>query len=138
MKKIAALLVSFVIATVAVCIANFVLQIILIFTDIVTRLESSSAMVIVLWIVTGVFGTVFTLAVAEQLSGKQKDIFAQAGNAVLVISLLAIAFSVFFLNRGLFRRDPKDFSLLFSNGYVFISYFAGAAAMALILRKLDT
>lgn len=128
---------SFVIATVAVCIANFILQIILIFTDIVTRMESSSVMVIVLWVVTGVFGTVFTLGVAEQLAGKQKDIYAQAGNVVLLVSLLAIAFSLFFLSRGLFRRDPKEFSLLFSNGYVFISYFTGAAAMALIMRKLD-
>ncbi len=133
-----ALFLSFVIATVAVCIANFVLQIILIFTDIVTRMESSSVMVIVLWIVTGVFGTVFTLAVAEQLAGKQKDIYAKAGNAVLLLSLFAIAFAVFYLSRGHFRRDPKEFSLLFSNGYVFISYFSGAAAMALIMRKLDT
>ena len=138
MKKIAALFLSFIIATIVVCVANFLLQIVLIFTDIVTRLESSSAMVIVLWIVTGVFGAVFTIAAAEQLVGKHKEMYALAGNLVLVASLLAIAFAVFFLSRGLFRRDPKEFTLLFSNGYVFISYFAGAAAMALILRKLDT
>ena len=137
MKNIASCTLSFFIATVLVCIANFILQVILIFTDIMTRLNSSSAMVIVLWIVTGVFGAVFTIAAAEQLAGKQKEIYAQAGNVVLVVSLLAIAFAVFFLSRGLFRRDPKEFSLLFSNGYVFISYFSGAAAMALILRKLD-
>ncbi len=118
MKKTAAFIASFAIATVVVCIANFILQ-------------------IVLWIVTGVFGAVFTIGAAEQLAGKEREIDAQAGNVVLVVSLLAIAFAVFFLSRGLFRRDPKEFSLLFSNGYVFISYFAGAAAMSLILRKLD-
>lgn len=137
-KKTATLLLSFILATVVVCIANFVLQIILIFTDIVTRMSTSSVMVIVLWLVTGVFGAVFTVAGAEQLSGGKKDIYKQAGNLVLVASLLAIALAVFFLSRGHFRRDPKEFSLLFSNGYVFISYFTGAAGMSLILRKLDT
>lgn len=138
MKRYLLATLSFAIATVVVGIANFVLQLVLIFTDVVTRMESSSVMVIVLWIVTGVFAAVFAVAAAEQLIGKQKDIYAMTGNVVLAVSLLAIAFAVFFLSRGLFRRDPKEFSLLFSNGYVFISYFAGAAAMALIMRKLDT
>lgn len=137
MKKTAAFILSFAIATVAVCMANFLLQIVLIFTDIVTRMESSSAMVIVLWIVTGVFGAVFTIAAAEQLAGNQTEIYAQAGNAVLAISLIAIIVAVVLLSGGHFRRDPKEFSLLFSNGYVFLSYFTGAAIMALILRKLD-
>lgn len=128
---------AFVAGTIMVCIANFVLQIILIFTDIVTRMESSSLLVIVLWIVTGVFGALFTVGVAEQFIGKQPDLYARAGTTVLLLSVAAILFALFFLSRGLFRRDPKEFSLLFSNGYVFISYFSGAAGMSLLLRKMD-
>ncbi|MFZ9387023.1 MAG: hypothetical protein ACO25B_04015 [Chitinophagaceae bacterium] len=128
---------SFVLATVLVCIANFIIQILIIFADLVTRLESSSVMVIVLWIVTGVFGAVFCVGIGEHFVGLPADKYRQAGNTVLVVSLLAIAFAVFFLSRGLFRRDPKEFSLLLSNGYVFIAYFTGASGMALIMRNLD-
>ncbi len=128
---------AFVIGTVLACIGNFVLQIILLFTDIVTRMQSSSLMVIVLWVVTGVFGAFFTVGAAESMTGRRADLYKRAGNAVLIISLVAILFAIFYLNRGLFRRDPKEFSLLFSNGYVFIAYFAGAALTSLLLRKLD-
>jgi hypothetical protein len=39
--------------------------------------------------------------------------------------------------RGDFMLNPREFTLLMSNGYVWIAYFAGAGAMAAILRNLD-
>ena len=136
MKKNVGILLSFLLATLLVCIGNFVLQILLIFLDIATRLDSSSLMVIVLWIVTGVFATVFTKGIAELVAGADTT-YRQTSTIVLIIAVLAIAVAVTGLSRGLFRRSPEEFSLLFSNGWVFISYFAGAAGMALIMRKLD-
>ncbi|MFM2139291.1 MAG: hypothetical protein RJA57_1598 [Bacteroidota bacterium] len=128
---------SFVIATVIVCIANFVLQITLIFMDLVSRLDASSLMVIILWLVTGVFGAVFTQAVSEQVVGKDPHAFRNCSLAVLLVSLPAMLLAIGLLSQGLFKRDPQDFSLLFSNAYVFLAYFTGAAGMALVMRKLD-
>ena len=131
------LVLSFLIATVGVCIANFVIQVLLIFTDIVTRWESTSVSVIVLWIVTGVFGAVFGVAMGDQLTGKRPDIYKQTGNTILLVSLVAIAIAVYLLSQGHFKKNPKEFSLILSNGYVFLSYFVGSGGMSLILRNLD-
>lgn len=136
-KKIAWNLLSFALATVAVCIANFILQFVLIFVDIVSRMDSSSLMIIVLWLVTGVFGAVITVSLAEQFLGKGQFTYKLSGITVTVVSAIAIVAAILLFGKSYFNRSASDFSLLFSNGYVFISYFAGAGIMGLILKNLD-
>lgn len=137
-KNIIIIIFCFIVATTAVCIINYVLQIAFIFLDLVTRKSATSAYIIVLWIVTGVFGAVFTVSGADQFPGKGKISSGLTGNTILVVSLVAILFAIFMLSKGEFRHNPSEFSLLLSNGYVFISYFVGSGAMAAIARKLDS
>jgi hypothetical protein len=138
LKKNGYILLSFIITIVILCVVNYVFQIAVIFLDIISRrLNSSAAYVIVLWLVTGVFTTVFTEGVAEQLAGKEHSSYKNVGTVVLITSCLALVFSISLLLAGEFRHDPEEFSLLLSNGYVFTAFFAGTAAMALVFRKLD-
>jgi len=131
-------LLAFLVITIAVCIANYILQIIIIFMDIFSRrIAESSAYVIVLWLVTGVFASVFTMDLAEHLVKKENFTYKFSGNAILLVSVLAIIPAIVIMSRGDFMYDPKEFSLLFSNGFVWVSYFTGAGAMAAILRNLD-
>lgn len=136
-KRIFQAVLAFALGTFAVCIANFVLQFLLIFVDIISRKDASSAMIIVLWLVTGVFGAVFSISIAEQVTVKSGFTHKESGTVILVVSLLAIGLAAFSFDKGLFRRSASDFSLLFSNAWVFIAYFTGAGGMSLILRKLD-
>ncbi len=137
-KNIAWNVLAFLIITIGVCIANYILQIIIIFIDILSRrVAESSAYVIVLWLVTGVFGAVFTTGLAEQLVKKEAFTYRISGNTILITSVLAIIPAIVIMSRGEFMHDPKEFTLLFSNGYVWVAYFAGAGAMAAILRNLD-
>lgn len=137
LSRIFQIILAFALGTFAVCIANFVLQFLLIFVDIISRMDASSAMVIVLWLVTGVFGAVFSLSIAEQVTVKSGFTHKETGTVMLLISLLAIGLAIMFFDKGLFRRSASDFSLLFSNAWVFIAYFTGAGGMSLVLRKLD-
>jgi len=137
-KKIFITTLFFIGAVIAVGIANYVLQIAVIFLDVVTRLSSTSAFVIVLWVVTGVFGAVFTVSGAEHFLGKANFSYKFTGNTIIIISLLAIIFAIIMLSKGEFKGSPSEFSLLLSNGYVFLSFFAGSAGMAAILRNLDS
>ncbi|HRF19546.1 MAG TPA: hypothetical protein PK977_15330, partial [Chitinophagaceae bacterium] len=59
------------------------------------------------------------------------------GNTILVISILAIIPAIVIMSKGHFMHNPKEFTLLLSNGYVWVAYFAGAGGMAAILRNLD-
>lgn len=136
-KKILITISSFVAAIVMACIGNFILQVLVIFLDIVSRMSGSSAYVIVLWIVTGVFGAIFAVSIAEQFLGKNNFSHRFTGNVILTVSVLAILFAFILLSKGEFRQNPSEFSLLLSNGYVFLSFFAGSAAMAAILRNMD-
>ncbi len=136
-KKISIIILSFIGAIIGVSIANFLLQIAIIFLDVVTRFSSSSAYVIVLWIVTGVFAAVFAFGIAEHFVGKENFTHKFTGNTIIVVSLLAIAFAIIMLSNGEFKHNPSEFSLLLSNGYVFLSFFAGSAAMAAILKNVD-
>jgi len=136
-KKLMYTTLSFVISIIAVCIINYVLQIVVIFLDIVSRLSSSSAFIIVLWIVTGVFAAVFTVSGAEFLAGKKNFSYKLTGNTVLIISSCAIVFAIILLVNGEFYHNPSDFSLLLSNAYVFLSFFTGSAVMGAVLRNLD-
>ncbi|HRF19547.1 MAG TPA: hypothetical protein PK977_15335, partial [Chitinophagaceae bacterium] len=71
-KNIAWNTLAFILMTVAVCIVNYILQIIIIFMDVFSRrLEESVAYIIVLWLVTGIFGSVFTTGLAEHLVKKE-------------------------------------------------------------------
>lgn len=137
-KKIFITILCFIGAIIAVGIANYLLQIAFVFLDIITRLSSTSAYIIVLWIVTGVFGAVFAFSGAEYFLGKDNFSHKFTGNTIMVVSLIAIVFAVIMLSRGEFKGNPSEFSLLLSNGYVFLSFFAGSAAMAAILRNLDS
>ena len=136
-KKIVITILAFIVAIIAVSIVSYILQIAVIFLDIVSRLSSSSAFVIVLWIVTGVFGAVFAVSGAEQFLGKENFTHKLSGNTILIVSLLAITFAIVMLSKGEFKHNPSEFSLLLSNGYVFLSFFVGAGGMAAILRNLD-
>ncbi len=136
-KKIFYTLISFLVSIIFVCVANYLFQILVIFLDIVTRLSSSSAYIIVLWIVTGAFAAVFTISGVEYLIGKNHFSYKLTGNIILILSLLMISAATILLVNGHFKRNPSEFSLLLSNGYVFISFFSGAGIMAAILRNLD-
>jgi H+/Cl- antiporter ClcA len=119
------------------CVINFVAQIALIFLDIVSRMETSSALTIVLWIVTGVFGAIFTQATAELFLDKKEITYKLVNVPILGVSIVAISVAIIFMVQGEFMNDPSDFTLFFSNGFVFISYFLGTGGMALIAKKLD-
>jgi hypothetical protein len=137
-KNIAWNVLAFLMITVAVCIANYVLQILIIFMDIFSRrLEESVAYVIILWLVTGVFAAVFTIGLAEYFVKKENFTYKVSGNIILLVSLLAIIPVIMIMSRGDFMYNPKEFTLLLSNGYVWISYFVGAGTMAAVLRNLD-
>jgi membrane protein YdbS with pleckstrin-like domain len=101
------------------------------------RLEESVAYVIILWLVTGVFAAVFTIGLAEYFVKKENFTYKVSGNIILLVSLLAIIPVIMIMSRGDFMYNPKEFTLLLSNGYVWISYFVGAGTMAAVLRNLD-
>jgi hypothetical protein len=68
---------------------------------------------------------------------EKKDISYQLVHyPVLMVSTAAIVMALVLMFQGEFIADPSEFTLLFSNGFVFISYFFGAAAMSFIGRKL--
>lgn len=134
-KKYLFIVLSFAIAMTAMCVANFIFQIVFIFLDIISRKQSSSLFVLVLWIVTGVFATVFTTGIMEQLTSKEQTSYAETGKIVLIISVIAVVAAILFLSAGQFKKDAEEFSLIFSNGYVLISFFAGAGAMAVVMRN---
>lgn len=136
-KRILQTVIAFALGTFGVCIANFVIQFLLIFVDIISRQDASSAMVIVLWLVTGVFGAVFSVSFTEQMLGKEGFTHKESGTVIGVVSVICIGLAFLFFSQGFFKRNASDFSLLFSNAWVFISYFTGAGAMSLILRKMD-
>lgn len=79
-KKSLLAIVSFAIAMAAACVVNFLMQVAAIFLDVVTRLESSSAFIIALWFVTGVFTTVMTVGGMEGIAGKSHASFSFVGN----------------------------------------------------------
>lgn len=137
-KNIAWNVLAFAIVTIAVCIVNYILQIIIIFMDILSRrIAESSAYIIVLWLVTGIFAAVFTTGLAENLVKKENFTYRVTGNSIIVISVLAIIPAIILMSNGHFMHDPKEFTLLLSNGYVWVAYFVGAGGMSAILRNLD-
>ncbi len=127
---------AFLISTFVLCVLNFIAQIALIFIDIISRWESTSALTIVLWIVTGVFGAIFTESAAGLFINKNQISYRLIHTPVLFVSLAAILLAVFLMVQGEFIADPSEFTLLFSNGIVFISYFIGSAGFAFLARKL--
>lgn len=133
-RRILRVLLSFVLAMAAACVANFVLQIAMVFLDVLTRLESSSAAILVLWFVTGVFTTVFAVGDLDVPPGNGRF----GGTVVLVLSIAAIVVSIVLATNGCPGGDPLEFSLMFTNVWVVIAFFAGAGAMAFVLRLADT
>lgn len=137
-KLIAWNILAFVIMTVVIGIVNYILQIIVIFMDLFSRrLQESSLYVIVLWLVTGVFATVFAASLAEHLVKKENFTYKLTGNTLLLLCVVAVVPVIIIMINGDFMHDPKEFTLLLSNGFVWVSYFTGAGAMAAILRNLD-
>ncbi|MBS1507313.1 MAG: hypothetical protein JSS79_11765 [Bacteroidetes bacterium] len=137
MSKSLKLFLSFVITTVVMCVVNFIAQIALIFIDAVSRWESSSALTVVLWIVTGVFGAVFTGLTATLFLPEKEITYRNTYNVVAVVSVIAITAAVALMLNGDFIEDADDFTLFFSNGIVFVSYFIGSGGFALVGRNLD-
>lgn len=131
------ILLAFAITTFVMCVLNFIAQIVLIFMDAVSRWESSSALTIVLWLVTGVFGAVFTGLTATLFLTKNEITYRLTYNMVSITSAVAIALAVVLMVRGEFMADVDDFTLFFSNGFVFVSYFIGSGGFALVGRNLD-
>lgn len=114
----------------AMCVVNFVAQVAMIFVDLLTRLDSSSAAILALWFVTGVFHTVFTVGDLEQPPGNARF----RALVVLVLSVVAVAASIAAWSFGCPGGDPLEFSLMFTNVWVVIAHFTGAGAMAFVLR----
>ena len=137
-KKLLYTIAAFLIGCIGVCVVNFILQVAAIFIDVFDRhLSTSSAFIIVLWIVTGVFGAVFTFGAAESLLGKPAYSGYFTAMTIIVISVIAIVLAIVLLSKGEFNNSPSEYSLLLSNGYVFLSYFLGCGLTALIFRNLD-
>lgn len=131
------IILAFMITTFILCVVNFIAQIALIFIDVVSRMETSSALTIVLWIVTGVFGAIFTGATAELFIDKKEITYRLVHEPILIVSIVAIILAAVLMIQGEFIADPADFTLLFSNGFVFISYFLGTGGFAFIGRRLS-
>ena len=118
------------------CVVNFIAQIALIFMDVVSRLESSSALTLVLWFVTGVFSAIFTEATAGMFMKKEEITYPLVHYPILIISILMIVLAVVLMLMGELEADNVEFTLLFSNGFVFLSYFLGTGGFSFIGRKL--
>ena len=71
------------------CVVNFVMQIGMIFLDVLTRLESSSGAILTLWFVTGVFTAVVGVGELDKPPGNGRF----GGTVVLVLSIVAVALS---------------------------------------------
>jgi uncharacterized membrane protein YGL010W len=129
---------AFALALVSTCVANFVLQLGLIFVDVLTRLEESAAMVLASWFVTGVFTTVFAIGWHEQFVGKEHFRWRTSGNVALLISALVLAVTIVLICRGWSWRDPQDWSLLTENPWNVVACFTGSGGMAAVGRTLDS
>ena len=121
---------AFAVATAAACGVNFIAQVAMIVLDVLTRLESSSAAIVALWFVTGVFTTVFAVGDLEQPPGQAR----LRARVVLGASAAAVVSSIVAACLGCPGGDPLEFSLLFTNVWVVIAFYVGTGAMALVLR----
>lgn len=130
------IILAFIITTSIMCVLNFIAQIALIFLSLVSRLESSSALTLVLWFVTGVFGAIFTEAAAGMFLKKEDITYPLVHTPIFMVSIVAVVLAVVLLLMGEFVADPAEFTLLFSNGFVFLSYFVGTGGFSFIGRKL--
>jgi len=130
------IILAFIITTAIMCVVNFVGQIVLIFVDIVSRMESSSALTLVLWFVTGVFASIFTEAAAGIFLKKEDITYPLLHTPILIISIMAVVLAIVLLFMGEFVADNEEFTLLFSNGFVFLSYFLGTGGFSYIGRTL--
>lgn len=133
-RRILRVLLSFALTMAAACVANFVLQVAMVFLDVLTRLESSSAAILVLWFVTGVFTTVVAVGDLDVPPGNGRF----GGTVVLGLAIAAIGASIVLAMNDCPGGDPLEFSLMFTNVWVVIAFFAGAGAMAFVLRLADT
>jgi hypothetical protein len=128
--RVSRVLVSFALAMLCMCVVNFLAQIVMIFLDVLTRLDSSSAAILALWFVTGVFTTVFAVGELDSPPGNGWFRATVIGALAIVALVIAIAFAA----TGQYGGDPLEFSLMFTNVWVVIAHFLGVGAMALVLR----
>jgi hypothetical protein len=129
-SRVSMVLVSFALAMLCLCVVNFLAQIAMIFLDVVTRLDSSSAAILALWFVTGVFTTIFAVGELDRPPGNG---FFRA-TVVCALAIIALGIAIVFAATGRHGGDPLEFSLMFTNVWVVIAHFLGAGAMALVLR----
>lgn len=127
---------SFALTALMMCILNFLAQIGLILFDIISRWDSSALLIVTLWFVTGVFTSVFTEPVTFLLVDKKLLTSKFLHTIILVISVIALAGAGLIMFQGDFLSDPSEFTLLFSNGIIFTSYFIGTGVFSFIGRKL--
>jgi len=127
---------AFIITTMIMCVVNFIAQLALIFMSVVSRLEPSSALVLVLWFVTGVFSAIFTEATAGMFMKKEEITYPLVHYPIFIVSLLMIMLAVVLMLMGELETNNVEFTLLFSNGFVFISYFLGTGGFSFIGKKL--
>lgn len=137
-QKIAWVLLAFLIAATGVCVANFILQIFFIFVVELTRLNSSGAYVFTLWLVTGVFCTVFTPGLYHEFVKKKLPDenlnYSYACKISIFIGLIGMAVSIYQMSAGR-SRDLEEFSLIFSNPLVRLAFSIGAGALGYFLMK---
>ena len=136
-RKILYLVLALVMAIVITGILNFLLQLLIALIDPIMRISASGLYVVVLWIVTGIFCSVLTFSLAEPMLGKENADSKFIARVIIIISIIMIVFSLYLIYDQNMGLPVSEFSLLFSNPYILLSFFIGVAGMSFILRRLN-
>jgi hypothetical protein len=136
-KRIGWILLAFFGSSILTTLANFVLQIVITFLDVVTRWEESSGSLLALWLVTGVFTTVFTTGMTERLGAVPGGDHRLSGSVCVGLSAAFICLYLYLIRYEGFGGWPLERFMIFEDGWVTIAFFTGAGAMGLVVRKLD-
>jgi hypothetical protein len=131
-KKILLIIAAFLLTAVATCICNFIIQLLLDIIDALPLRKSNSGLAIgALWLVTGVFCTVFTIVTAEYFLKKENTSERQVMMVATIIFLMIFAYSLWglFAGRG---KSLMDYSFLFENPVAQCCFAVGGGAMSII------
>lgn len=119
----------FVLAAIGASAANFLLQVGLVFVDVLTREDSSPFAIVALWLVTGVLSTVLTVRELAQPARVRCE-----ATVVLVASAIGFAAALVQLAGDWPGRDPEEYAFVFESAWVTLAFFTGSGAMAGVLR----